>query len=136
MWVGFDVRGKQEMTFFHDFFFFLSAVGLSFWRHPFPAEDPLVSKRCNATFSKSVLTKKQTHLNFGILSTFSANFNFWVNCSFKVMEKYMLPWIIDHIFYSNQIKFGSKANLFGNVAQNYFGSAVCQGFISNTISAV
>ncbi len=24
----------------------LSAVGLSFWRHPFTAEDPLVSKQC------------------------------------------------------------------------------------------
>ncbi len=24
--------------------------GLSFWRHPFTAEDPLVSKWCNATF--------------------------------------------------------------------------------------
>ncbi len=28
----------------------LSAVGLSFWRHPFIAEDPLVSKWCNAKF--------------------------------------------------------------------------------------
>ncbi len=29
---------------------FLSSFGLSFWRHPFTAEDPLVSKWCNATF--------------------------------------------------------------------------------------
>ncbi len=29
---------------------FLSAVGLSFRRHPFTAEDPLLSKWCNATF--------------------------------------------------------------------------------------
>ncbi len=27
--------------------------GLSFWRHPFTAEDPLMSKWCNATFSVS-----------------------------------------------------------------------------------
>ncbi len=37
--------------------------GLSFWRHPFTAEDPLVSKWYNANFSKSVLMKKQTHLH-------------------------------------------------------------------------
>ncbi len=29
---------------------FYQLFGLSFWRHPFTAEDPLVSKRCNATF--------------------------------------------------------------------------------------
>ncbi len=29
---------------------FLSAVWLSFWRHPFAAEDPLLSKWCNAKF--------------------------------------------------------------------------------------
>ncbi len=29
---------------------FLSDVWLSFWWHPFTAEDPLVSKCCNATF--------------------------------------------------------------------------------------
>ncbi len=29
---------------------FYQLFGLSFWRHPFTAEDPFVSKRCNATF--------------------------------------------------------------------------------------
>ncbi len=29
---------------------FYQLFGLSFWRHPFTAEDPLVSKWCNATF--------------------------------------------------------------------------------------
>ncbi len=29
---------------------FKSAFGLSFWRHPFTEEDPLVSKLSNATF--------------------------------------------------------------------------------------
>ncbi len=33
---------------------FYQLFGLSFWRHPFTAEDPLVSKSCNARFSKSV----------------------------------------------------------------------------------
>ncbi len=29
---------------------FYQLFGLSFWRHPFTADDPLVSRRCNATF--------------------------------------------------------------------------------------
>ncbi len=29
---------------------FYQLFGLSFWRHPFTAEDPLVIKWCNATF--------------------------------------------------------------------------------------
>ncbi len=31
--------------------YFYQLFGLSFWRHPFTAEDPLVSKWCNATFN-------------------------------------------------------------------------------------
>ncbi len=31
---------------------------LSFWRHPFTAEDPLVSKWCNATFLQIIYVKK------------------------------------------------------------------------------
>ncbi len=38
---------------------------LSFWRHPFTGEGPLMSKGCNANFSKSVPMKKQTHLHLG-----------------------------------------------------------------------
>ncbi len=44
---------------------FYQMFGLSFWRHPFTAEDPLVSKWCNYNFSKSILMKKQTHLYLG-----------------------------------------------------------------------
>ncbi len=46
---------------------FYQVSGLSFWRHPFTAEDPLlVSKWYNATFfSKSVMMKKQTHIHLG-----------------------------------------------------------------------
>ncbi len=46
--------------------FFNQMFGLSFWRHPFTAEDPLVSKWCNAKLKKkTVLMKKQTHLHIG-----------------------------------------------------------------------
>ncbi len=60
----------------------MQLFALSFWRHPFTAEDPLVSKR--ASFSKSVPTKKQTHLQYILdgqrVSIFSANFHFRVSC--------------------------------------------------------
>ncbi len=39
---------------------FYQLFGLSFWRHPFTAEDPLVSKWCNATFLK-IWTHKETN---------------------------------------------------------------------------
>ncbi len=39
---------------------FYQLFGLSFWRHPFTVEDPLVSKWCNAKSYKSVMMKKQT----------------------------------------------------------------------------
>ncbi len=43
---------------------FYQLFGLSFWRHPFTAEHPLVRKWCDATFSKSSPMNKQTHLLF------------------------------------------------------------------------
>ncbi len=46
---------------------------LSFWRHPFTAEHPLLSKWWNATFHKQKLKTK-----------FSANFHFWMNYFFKL----------------------------------------------------
>ncbi len=48
---------------------FYQLFGLSFWRHPFTAEDPLVSKWFNAKFSKSDQIKKQTHLHLGWLES-------------------------------------------------------------------
>ncbi len=38
--------------------FFFYQFGLSFWRHPFNAEDPLVSKWCNAKFLQIQQKKK------------------------------------------------------------------------------
>ncbi len=35
---------------------FYQLFGLSFWRHPFTAEDPLVSKWCNAEFIVAAVT--------------------------------------------------------------------------------
>ncbi len=114
MWLDFDVRGHQKMTFsleeallwiIRDYFSWLSnglklkhfndgfvshkhsfsmnqtltdglewcgllwcfyqLFGLSFWRHPFTAEDSLVSKWCNATFIQICSDGEKTHLDFG-----------------------------------------------------------------------
>ncbi len=61
---------------------FYKLFGLSFWRHPFTAEDPLVSKWCNATILHIWWRNKLLYiLNELRLSTYLANFNFWVNYS-------------------------------------------------------
>ncbi len=41
---------------------FYHLFGLSFWRHPFTAEDPLVSKWCNATFLQ-ICSDEETNLS-------------------------------------------------------------------------
>ncbi len=52
---------------------------LSFWRHPFTAEDPLVSKWCNAKFLQICCNDVTTHW----MAWAWANVHFWVNYSFK-----------------------------------------------------
>ncbi len=61
---------------------FYQLFGLSFWRHPFTAEDPLLSKWWNATFLKIWWRNKIIYFLNGLrLSTFSLNFHFWVSYS-------------------------------------------------------
>ncbi len=38
---------------------------LSFWRHPFTAEDPLLSKWCNATFLQIYSNEEKKNLQLG-----------------------------------------------------------------------
>ncbi len=49
-----DIYSEQFWTVFHFrrglLWCFYQLFGLSFWRHPFTSEDPLVSKWCNAKF--------------------------------------------------------------------------------------
>ncbi len=54
-------------------------AGLSIWRHPFTAEDPLLSKWCNATFLQ-ICSDEETHLEWWV-SIFLATF--WMNNAFK-----------------------------------------------------
>ncbi len=68
---------------------FYQLFGLSFWRHPFTAEDPLVNQWCNAKFLQ-ICSDEETNssiLNDMRVSTFSASFHFWVNYSFKLQGK-------------------------------------------------
>ncbi len=68
---------------------FLSAVRLSFWRHPFTTEDPLVSKWCTATFLQIWWRNKLIHILDDVrMSTFSADFSIicrgWSEGEFKL----------------------------------------------------
>ncbi len=55
--------------------------GVSFWWHPFTAEDPLVSKWCNGKVLQiSFDVEKLTYILDGLgVSTFSANWNYSLN---------------------------------------------------------
>ncbi len=64
---------------------FYQLFGLSFWRHPFTAEDPLVSKWYNAKFLQIWKKKKKLIYILDVLmvSKYLSHFHFWVNYSFK-----------------------------------------------------
>ncbi len=52
---------------------FISCFDL-FWRHPFTAEDPLVSNWCNATFLQNCLDEETNYILDGlIVSKFSSS---------------------------------------------------------------
>ncbi len=57
------------------FWCFYQLFGLLFWRHPFTAEDPLVSKGCNATFLQIYFDEERNvYILDGLrVSTFWAN---------------------------------------------------------------
>ncbi len=60
----------------------------SFWRHPFTAEDPLMSKWWNAKFPQICSDEEANSSTSwkGWVSTFSASLNFWVNDPFKTTK--------------------------------------------------
>ncbi len=56
---------------------FYQLFGLSFWRHPFTAEHPLLSKWCNDTFLQIWWRNKLIYILDGLMvSTFTANVHF------------------------------------------------------------
>ncbi len=60
---------------------FCQLFGLSFWRHPFTAEHPLLRHWCRDTFLQ--ICCPETHLHGLRMSKVSANFHFWINYFFK-----------------------------------------------------
>ncbi len=70
---------------------FNQPFGLSFWRHPFTTEHPLLSKWCNATFLQIWWRNKLIYIGWPEGEFISANLHFWVNYSFK--------WVYDISYY-------------------------------------
>ncbi len=63
---------------------FYQLFGLSFWWHLFTVDDPLLSKLCNATFPHLFpWNNKLIIIGWPENDTFSANFYFGLNYSFK-----------------------------------------------------
>ncbi len=67
---------------------FYQLFGLSFWRHPFTAEHPLVRYWCSDTFLQIWWKKKLVYIFDALrVSTFSANLYFLVTNSFNLKEQ-------------------------------------------------
>ncbi len=63
---------------------FYQLFGLSFWRHPFTAEHPLLRQWCNATFLQIWWRNKLIYILDDLtVSRSSANGHFWLNYSFN-----------------------------------------------------
>ncbi len=66
---------------------FYQLFGLSFWRHPFTAEHPLLRHWCRDTFLQTWWRKTLVYISDGLrVSTFSANVHFWVNYKMEQLK--------------------------------------------------
>ncbi len=85
---------------------FYQLFGLSFWRHPFTAEDPLVSKWCNATFLQTWWRNKLIYILDELrLSKYSANLHFGGNYFF-IMWRPLQEFPINLFLFFVQISLG------------------------------
>ncbi len=67
---------------------FYQLFGLSFWRHPFTAEHPLVtSKWCNAIFLQIWWRNNLIYILDGLRMSTSSSNKFWVNYSFVLVSQ-------------------------------------------------
>ncbi len=79
---------------------FYQLFRLSFWRHPFTAEHPLLSKWCNDTFLQIWWRNKRIHVLDDLrVRTFSAHF--WVNCFFirvifSIIKRLQIKYLAKH----------------------------------------
>ncbi len=72
---------------------FYQLFGLSFWRHPFTTDDPLLSKWCDATFLQIRWRNKLIcKFNGMMVNTFSTSFPFSVkySCYLPGLSVYLL----------------------------------------------
>ncbi len=84
---------------------FYKLFGLSFWRHPFTAEDPLVSKWWNATFLQIWWRNKLVYILDGLsVRTFSANVQFWIKLFFLNVGSPKAWYYVLYLFPHEQVK--------------------------------
>ncbi len=58
---------SQDINWWTGLLWFFQLFGLSFWRHPFTAEHPLMSKWCNATFVQIWWRNKVIYIHISTL---------------------------------------------------------------------
>ncbi len=94
-WICFSLLSSQDVNWWTGVVWitcgllwcFYQLFGLSFWRHPFTAEHPLLSKWWNATFLQIWWRNKLIYILDDLrVSTFSANVHFWLNYSFLLLQ--------------------------------------------------
>ncbi len=86
---------------------FYQLFGLSFWRHPFTKEHPLVSRGCNATFLQIRWRNKLIYIFDGLrVCTCSAVFHFWVNYSLWIQQQiaFCCPSLVYHSLVSKTLR--------------------------------
>ncbi len=95
---------SQDINWWTGVVWIIVMFGLSFWRHPFTAEDPLVDKWCNATFLQMRWRNKLIYILDGLRgSKCSENFHFWVNYFFNANES-------EHLCYLSAVIYGFCTN--------------------------
>ncbi len=73
---------------------FYQLFGLSFWRHPFTAEDPWVSKWCNATFLQIWWWNKLVYTLNGLMgSSFQQMYIFGWTAPLRQLECADVSWM-------------------------------------------
>ncbi len=81
---------------------FYQLFRLSFWRHPFTAEDPLLSKWCNATFLQ-ICSHEETHLHLEWPESIWSKYIFLGS----VILLFCIKWFITSLFFSTTCRWSS-----------------------------
>ncbi len=93
--------------------------GLSFWRHPFTVEDPLVSEWCNATFFQIWWRNKLLYiLDFNLQQMFTFGGTVPFPTQSKLLRFDQLLLVIDSIKIDNLVLSISSLGLFVHIGQH------------------